>query len=125
MAVSSRTTASPMSTVSSRSSSSGGSGTIISPTIAMMAPGARSCAARWPRVKGRRIAVADCAISEHQLLEADQVRQHFGDRLEERARNHVADFGLGVEGARERYVLDHRDAVIAGDRLHALRHVAL
>src|SRR5574338_36658 len=104
-----------MSIVSSRSSRSGGSGTIIRPTIATTAPGAIRCVARRLRLTGDATAGTGVAMSEHQLLQADEVREDLGHRLEQRAGDHVANLRFGVERARERDVLDHRDAVLSRD----------
>src|SRR4051794_33690392 len=101
-----------MSIVSRKSSRSGGSGTIIRPTMAMTAPGAIRLAARWPPVCGRT-GFFGVAMSEHQLLDANQVGEDLGHCFEQRARNHVADFGLGIERAGQGHVLDDRHAVLA------------
>src|SRR6476660_2752137 len=98
-----------MSMVSRKSSSSGGSGTIIRPTMATTAAGAIRFAAFWPPVCGR-VDFLGVAISEHQLLDANQVREDLRDRLEQRARDHVAHFRLGVERPGQGHVLDDRHA---------------
>src|SRR5690606_10070793 len=102
MAVNSRTTASPMSTDSSRSSSTGGSGTIISRTIATIAPGTSSRAVRNV-LEVCDLLMAGCRDgrrpSEHQPLEPHEVRQHLGHGAEQVGGNRVADFGMLVQGA--------------------------
>src|SRR4051812_30901124 len=101
-----------MSTVSRKSSSSGGSGMIISPTMATTAPGAIRLAAFCPPVCGR-VDFLGVAISEHQLLDANEVSQNLGDRLEQAARDHFPDLGLGVERPGQGDVLDDRHAMLA------------
>src|SRR4051812_2069869 len=96
-----------MSTDSSRSSSSGGSGTIIISTTARTATGT----SRW---LGFVFVFFVVAISEHQLLDAHEVREHLGHRSEELRRNRFAHFDALVERLRERLVLDDRDLVLAG-----------
>src|SRR5689334_21728710 len=107
MTVSSRTTDSPMSIDSRKSSINGGSGTTISSTTAMTAAGAR----RWvPRIGagGAIVVVVMTEASEHQLLDADQVCEHFGNCAEQRTRDHVADLALLVERTGERRIFDNR-----------------
>src|SRR5512132_417266 len=96
-----------MSTDSSRSSSSGGSGTIISSTTASRAIGTRRC-------DGFVGLAAFLLISEHQLLDAHEVCEHLGHRSEELRRNGLAHFDGLVERLGERLVLDDRDLVLAG-----------
>src|SRR6266446_7014963 len=111
-----------MSTDSSRSSRNGGSGTIISSTTAMTAAGASRCAARCGRGAASVVVAMGLMGLEDQLLEAHEVREHLGDRAEERRGNRVADFGAGVQRARERDVLDDRHAVIPRDLPDARGH---
>src|SRR5579862_8405828 len=97
-----------MSIDSSKSRMNGGSGTIISSTTAMTAAGASS-------VVNRRVRDSVAIGSEHQLFDANEVREDFGHRAEQRRRNHVADFGGLVERAGERDVFDDRHALLARD----------
>src|SRR5215467_11660690 len=103
MAVSSSTTARPMSTDSSRSRTNGGSGTIIRSTTAMTAAGASRCEAR-KRERGSGVGVG--MASEHQLFEANEISEDFGHSAEEIGWNRVADFGVLGERPGERHVLD-------------------
>src|SRR5262245_22431419 len=113
-----------MSIESIRSSRNGGSGTIMSITIASAATGATRYVARagvLVLVFGESMGVTLRAASQHQLLDSNQVREHFGDRAEEIRRNRVADFRALVQRARERGVFDDRDAVLACDVANPLR----
>src|SRR3954464_14839779 len=118
MTVSSSTTESPMSTDSSMSSTMGGSGTIISSTTARTAPGAMRAAVGLATGNVREF----MSVLEHQLLDAHEIREHFGHRAEQCAGNRIADLGFLVEGAGERDVFDRRNAMFARDRLDVLRH---
>src|SRR6266511_274662 len=106
-----------MSRVPATFSESRSSGTIIRPTTAMTATGASSCDPAMERAGGA------IRVSEGELFQLDQVREHFGDRFEQVARNGVADFSVREQRARERDVLDDRHAVLARHALDALRHV--
>src|SRR6185369_16794833 len=114
MTVSSRTTDRPMSIDSRRSSINGGSGTTISSTTAITAAGA----SRWvPRMGagGAIVVVVITQASEHQLLDADQVGEHFGNGTEQLTRDHVANLALLVERACERRVFHNRNGMLACD----------
>src|SRR5438093_3037751 len=100
MTVSSRTTDSPMSVDRSRSSMSGGSGTIISSTTAMTAAGASREDARpafWRGVKPGEVVEVVLMSSQHQLLDPHEVREHLGDGAEERRWDDIADLASLVE----------------------------
>src|SRR5215475_12972645 len=103
-----------MSIDSSRSSINGGSGTTIKSTTAMTAAGASRCV---PRIGagGEMVAVGIWRASEHQLLDADQVREHLGHRAKELTRNHVADFAFLEERARQRRVFHDRHRMLTGN----------
>jgi hypothetical protein len=61
--------------------------------------------------------------SQHQTLDANQVREHFGDCREELRRDDLTDFRAGKEALRERLVLDERHPVLECAFLDALREV--
>src|SRR5262245_54017363 len=105
-----------MSTDSSRSSSSVGSGTIISSTTASTATGA----IRWLARIGEAVG---SAISQHQLFDAHEIREHFGHRAKEWGGNRLADLGGAKERLRERLVLDDGHAVRASLGADAKRDV--
>src|SRR5688572_3857008 len=110
MAVNSSTTARPMSTDNSRSSTSGGRGTTMMTTTPMMAAGA----SRWVVRRARGVAVV-VMTSEHQLLQAHEIRQHLGDGAEEICGDRVADLGVFVEGPGQGLVLDDGHVVLSGE----------
>src|SRR5262245_8584005 len=98
-----------MSIDSSRSSTSGGSGTTMSMTTARRAIGTSRC-----EDDERPATVAMAWRLQHQLADPDEVRQYFGDGPEQVRGNGVADLGALVERLGERLVLDQRHAVLAG-----------
>src|SRR4029453_4873629 len=109
MTVSSSTTDKPMSIDSSRSSSIGGNGPTNSRPTAMTAAGASRCV---PRIG---LATVVIGISKHQLFDADQIREHFGDGAEQRAGNRLADLALLVVGGSQRRILDDGHRMLASD----------
>src|SRR5262245_62125711 len=123
MTVRSSTTDNPMSIDSNRSSSIGGSGTTISSTTAITAAGAIRCV---PRIGFATVVIG---VSEHQLFDADQIREDFGDGPEQSAGNRLADLTLLVEGSSQRRILDDGNRMLAsdfadsrGDQVAAFRH---
>src|SRR5690606_31737674 len=115
-AVSSRTTDSAMSIDSSRSSSTGGSGSTISASTRMTRDGIS-------RFFAALEAMSWTPDSQNELLETNQIGQHLGDGLEEVARDAVADLGARVQRPRQRRVLDDRHAVLARQAADLQRHV--
>src|SRR5690349_471440 len=101
-----------MSTDNSRSRMIVGSGSTISASTRMTTPGTSSC----DGPNGLALDITRSSSSQDQLLEADQVRQHFGHSLEQVAGDELAHLDLPVDGPRQRRVLDDRHAMLAGNR---------
>src|SRR6187397_3208649 len=126
MAVNSRTTASPMSTDRSKSSTMAGSGTIISSTTVMTAAGASKYAAR--RAGGfTGIGMVNVApsLSEHQLLETHEVSENLSHGAKQVRGNRVTQIGGLVERAGQGDVFDDGHAVFARDGADARGQVIL